>query len=87
MSGNADDPLLSVAGKISNGVPVDWKELQDQIATPDQAAVAEELRSLERYARVNEAGPCLVGPLPDHRANRCRHVRRGLSRHRAYLTD
>ena len=48
MSGNADDPLLSVAGKISSGEPVDWKELQDQIATPDQAAVAEELRSLER---------------------------------------
>ena len=61
MSGNADDPLLSVAGKISNGVPVDWKELQDQIATPDQAAVAEELRSLERYARVNEAVPASWG--------------------------
>jgi len=61
MSGNADDPLLSVAGKISNGVPVDWKELQDQIATPDQAAVAEELRSLERYARVNEQVPVSWG--------------------------
>ena len=61
MSGNADDPLLSVAGKISDGVPVDWKELQDQIATPDQAAVAEELRSLERYARVNEAIPASWG--------------------------
>ena len=61
MSGNADDPLLSVAGKISNGVPVDWRELQDQIATPDQAAVAEELRSLERYARVNEAVPASWG--------------------------
>ena len=57
MIGDADDPLLSVAGKISSGVPVDWKELQDQIATPDQAAVAEELRSLERYARVNEEVP------------------------------
>jgi serine/threonine-protein kinase len=57
MSGNADDPLLSVAGKISKGEPVDWKELQEQVATPDQAAVVEELRSLERYARVNEAIP------------------------------
>jgi len=57
MSGDANDPLLSVAGKISSGVPVDWKELQDQIATPDQAAVAEELRSLERYARANEEVP------------------------------
>ena len=61
MSGNADDPLLSVAGKISSGEPVDWKELQDQIATPDQAAVAEELRSLERYARVNEQVPASWG--------------------------
>ena len=61
MSGNADDPLLSVASKISSGEPVDWKELQDQIATPDQAAVAEELRSLERYARVNEQVPVSWG--------------------------
>ena len=61
MSGNADDPLMSVAGKISSGEPVDWKELQDQIATPDQAAVAEELRSLERYARVNEQVPVSWG--------------------------
>ena len=31
MSGNADDdPLLSVAGKISDGVPVDWKEIHDR---------------------------------------------------------
>lgn len=57
MSGNADDPLLSVAGKISKGEPVDWKELEEQVATPDQAAVVEELRSLERYARINEAIP------------------------------
>ena len=61
MSGNADDPLLSVAGKISSGEPVNWNELQDQIATPDQAAVAEELRSLERYARVNEQVPVSWG--------------------------
>jgi len=61
MSGDADDPLLSVAGKISNGTPVDWQELQDQIATPDQAAVVEELRTLERFARVNEAIPASWG--------------------------
>jgi eukaryotic-like serine/threonine-protein kinase len=63
MSADADDPdpLLSVAGKISSGVPVDWKELQDQIATPDQVAIAEELRSLERYARANEEVPACWG--------------------------
>jgi serine/threonine-protein kinase len=63
MSADADDPdpLLSVAGKISSGVPVDWKKLQDQIATPDQAAIAEELRSLERYARANEEVPASWG--------------------------
>ncbi len=61
MSGNADDPLLSVAGKISSGEPVDWNELQDQIATPDQAAVAAELRSLERYARANDTIPAAWG--------------------------
>ena len=61
MSADADDPLLSVAGKISSGEPVDWKKLQDEIATPDQAAIAEELRSLERYARVNEDVPASWG--------------------------
>ena len=61
MSGDADDPLLSAAGKISSGEPVDWKEIQDQMATPDQAAIVEELRSLERYARVNEEIPASWG--------------------------
>ncbi len=62
MSANADDdPLLSVAGKISNGDPVDWKEIHDRMATPDQAAIAEELQSLERYARVNEDVPVSWG--------------------------
>jgi len=61
MSGNADDPLLSAAGKISSGEPVDWKDIQDQMATPDQAAIVEELRSLERYAQVNEKTPASWG--------------------------
>jgi serine/threonine-protein kinase len=61
MSGDADGPLLSVAGRISSGVPVDWKEIQDQIATPDQAAIARELQSLERYARITEAVPASWG--------------------------
>ena len=61
MNENADNPLLSVARKISSGVPVDWKELTDQIVTPSQAAIADELRALERYARANEAVPASWG--------------------------
>lgn len=61
MSGSDDAPLLSAAEKISSGVPVDWKKVQDQIATPDQAAVAEELRSLERFAQISGQAPATWG--------------------------
>jgi eukaryotic-like serine/threonine-protein kinase len=61
MSANANDPLLSAAAQISDGVPVDWANLQEQIATPDQAAVVEELKSLERFARINEEVPTRWG--------------------------
>ena len=43
MSGNNDEPLLSAAGQISSGVPVDWNKVQNQVTTPDEAAVADEL--------------------------------------------
>jgi eukaryotic-like serine/threonine-protein kinase len=61
MSGNDDTPLLSAAGKISNGVPVDWNKVQDEVTTPDEAAVAVELRSLERFARISEGAPATWG--------------------------
>jgi len=57
MNAPADDPLLSVAERISDGAPVDWNRLQDQISTPEQTAVAEELRSLERFARAVQETP------------------------------
>jgi serine/threonine-protein kinase len=62
MAERADDPrLLSLAEQISDGVPVDWSQVQDQIATPDQTAVAQELRTLERVARMNERAPATWG--------------------------
>ena len=61
MSGSDDAPLLFAAEKISSGVPVDWKKVQDQIATPDQAAIAEELRSLERFAQISGQAPATWG--------------------------
>ncbi len=61
MSGNDDKPLLSAAGQISSGVPVDWNKVQDQVSTSDEAAVVEELRSLERFAQITEAIPATWG--------------------------
>ena len=61
MSGNDDTPLLSAAEKISSGEPVDWNEIQSQIATPDQAAVVEELRSLEQFAQISVQAPATWG--------------------------
>ncbi len=61
MSGNYDEPLLSAASQITSGVPVDWNKVQDQVSTPDAAAVARELRSLERFAQVTEAVPATWG--------------------------
>ncbi len=61
MSANDDAPLLSAAEKISSGVPVDWNKIQDEVATPDAIAVAEELRSLERFAQINGQAPATWG--------------------------
>src|SRR5262245_56038522 len=61
MSESDNAPLLSAAQKISSGEPVDWNEIQKQIATPDQAAVAEELRSLEQFAQVTGQAPASWG--------------------------
>jgi serine/threonine protein kinase len=61
MSGSDEAPLLSAAEKISSGVAVDWNEIQSQIATPDQAAVVEELRSLEQFAKITGQAPASWG--------------------------
>ena len=61
MSANDDAPLLSAAEKISTGVPVDWNRIEDEVATPDAIAVAEELRSLERFAQINRQAPATWG--------------------------
>jgi len=61
MSASDDAPLLSAAEKISSGVRVNWNELQDQVATPDQAAIAEELRTIERVAQISGHAPTVWG--------------------------
>src|SRR5262245_45764906 len=61
MSESDDSPLLSAAEKISDGKQVDWKELQNQISTPDQAAVVAELRSLEQVAQLSGQAPANWG--------------------------
>ena len=87
MSGNADDPLLSVAGKISSGVPVDWKELagSDRHTRSGGCRRGAPLTSALRSRQRN--GSRVLGPLSDHRADRCRHVRCGLSRDRSDSAD
>jgi hypothetical protein len=61
MSGTDNSPLLSAAEKITTGERVDWNEVQSQISTPDQAAVVEELRSLEQYAQLGGQAPATWG--------------------------
>ncbi len=61
MSGNDETPLLSAAEKIVSGVPVDWNAVRSQVATADQAAVVEELRTLEQFAQITGQAPATWG--------------------------
>ncbi len=62
MNENAEDPqLLSIAESISDREPVDWSRLPTDV-TPAQAAVFEELRTLEQVARLAEHTPAAWGP-------------------------
>ena len=62
MNENAEDPqLLSIAESISDREPVDWSKLQKDVP-PEQVAVLEELRALERVARLAEHAPAAWGP-------------------------
>jgi serine/threonine protein kinase len=63
MNGNAEDPvLLSVAESISEGRPVDWNQLTQSITDPEQSAIADELRMLEGFSRLNAEAPLSWGP-------------------------
>ncbi len=57
-----DSVLLSVAASISGGTPVDWTEVQEWPANPEQTAVMAELRLLEDLSRINEPLPATWGP-------------------------
>ena len=62
MNENAEDPqLLSIAESISDREPIDWGKLQKDVP-PEQAAVFEELRTLEQVARLAEHAPASWGP-------------------------
>jgi serine/threonine-protein kinase len=62
MNENANDPqLLAIAESISDRQPVDWSTLQKEVPQA-QAAVLEELRTLERVARLAEGIPASWGP-------------------------
>jgi serine/threonine protein kinase len=63
MNGNAEDPvLLSVAESISEGRPVDWNGLEQSITDPEQSAIADELRMLEGFSKLNAETPLSWGP-------------------------
>lgn len=61
MSASAEDPLLEAAARISKGERVDWDAIRNQIGSPEQAAVAEELKALERLAQVSLSVPSAWG--------------------------
>ena len=57
MSANDEDTrLLSVAQSISEGMPVDWSEV-DKHDDPTYSAIVSELRVLEDLARIHEESP------------------------------
>jgi serine/threonine-protein kinase len=63
MSANDEDTrLLSVAQSISDGAPVDWADVERELAGPEQSAIVDELKALETLARVHEEVPTGWGP-------------------------
>ena len=51
MSANADDPLILAATHICDGEPVDWRHIRESLTNPSQETIADELASLEQFAR------------------------------------
>lgn len=48
-----DDPLIGIAGAISDGTPVNWDDAQTRVDTPADAALLEQLRLIDRIAAVH----------------------------------
>jgi serine/threonine-protein kinase len=53
MSANADDPLVAAAARICDGAPVDWRRIRELLTNRDQETIADELESLEQFARAS----------------------------------
>ena len=53
MSANADDPLILAATRICDGEPVDWRGIRELLTNPSQETIADELASLEQFARAS----------------------------------
>jgi len=53
MSANADDPLILAATHICDGEPVDWRRIRELLTNPSQETIADELASLEQFARAS----------------------------------
>jgi serine/threonine-protein kinase len=57
MSANAEDPLLSAAARICDGMPVDWRRVRELLANPALETIAHELESIEHLARASSEAP------------------------------
>ncbi len=57
MSANAEDPLLSAAARICDGMPVDWRRVRELLANPALETIAHELESIEHLARASREAP------------------------------
>jgi eukaryotic-like serine/threonine-protein kinase len=57
MSANAEDPLLSAAARICDGMPVDWRRVRELLANPALETIAHELESIEHFARASSEAP------------------------------
>ena len=62
MSANAEDPLLSAAARICDGVPVDWRRVRELLANQDLETIAYELESIEHFARASSVPPSALMP-------------------------
>jgi serine/threonine protein kinase len=54
--------ILSVAGSIARGSPVDWNELRRRVSDPGDTAVIAELEALEGVCRLSQPAPAQWGP-------------------------
>ena len=87
MSGDAEDPLLSAAADISDGVPVDWNQLERGSSHGGPSGSHRGIAVARASCASDATAAGHVGTLRDRRGDRPRRVRYRLPRVRSDATD